>query len=485
MDERQTTADASRLNAISRYITERSGIGFDDRKKEQLAQIVKTRCKALGLDRMGAYDALLRASGPRGGEFNTLMDMLTIQESCFFRHRAQFDALRRFCLPAMMQQKGYNHRINIWSAGCANGEEAYSIAMLVRDLIPDKPETRVFIKGTDISERALESAREGIYSRRAVRALSPGVLVRYFKREGERFLLVPEIRDMVAFEWLNLSEGPFSHESMPVWDIIFCRNVVIYFTKEHSRQLMKHFFAGMAEGGFLFAGSSETIRYLNEDFVPIQVEDAFIYQKPLWGEKPARRRAMRPQKDAPARPPVLPLKKETPSRVGPKSKRPGMPLPVPSRQDQKFSGDEAQRPARDPLDARLSLAGQLADKGETLEAVALIDEVIRQDPLRVKAYFMLALICRNAGDTDQAAQYLKKVIYLEPENPLAHLHLGDVFKASYRKAHAVREYTNVISLLQNRDDLEGEVYGDGFTGEAILTAARAHLKSLDAIDPTA
>jgi chemotaxis protein methyltransferase CheR len=484
------------LDFLCRYITEKAGFKFDERKRQQLEEIVKERCQALRLDHMGDYNALLSAHVDKGKEFSTLMDILTIQESFFFRHKAQFDILQRFCLPQLIKKKGKEECINIWSAGCANGEEAYSIAMLVRDLIPERPEARVFIRGTDISQKALCSAKEGVYTERALRGLGPCYLNRYFSKQGEYYLLSKEIKGMVDFECLNLAEDPFPTVAMPIWDLIFCRNVIIYFTPEHQRKLIRSFYSVHAEGGYLFAGYSETMRYLHEDFVPIEMEGAFIYQKPFPGQEPHRpvgyvqeaskgrcvpldlkkrddvfnRTKVRPSSFTADNGPIsLPKAKSYRTySEPPEIEEPGFPGPGETAADESLD-----------LDARLSLAAQLADKGETVNAVTLLDDVIRRDPLHAQSYFMLAMIYRNAGGLDQAAHYLKKVIYLEPQNPLARLHLADVFKEVSQKESAAREYANVISLLENRGDLEKEVYGDGFTGEAILAAARGHLESID------
>ena len=487
------------LNFLCNHITEKSGIGFDKRKRQQLAQIAKSRCEALGLDHIRGYYALLRAPADKGKEFNTLMDILTIQESSFFRHKAQFDVLRQFCLPLLMKKKkGENSRINIWSAGCAGGEEAYSIAMLVRDLIPEKPKTKVLIKGTDISQRALSKAKKGVYTERAVRGLAPYYLNHYFSRQGDGYVLSPKIKAMVAFECLNLSEEPFPIKSMPVWDLIFCRNVIIYFTSDHRRKLITNFYSALADGGYLFAGFSETMRYLNEYFVPIQMEGAFIYQKPFPGQGP-KPAYVHSQKVLKKRHAALDLKERRPLFRGQK-KKPGpsnidtgqitiqkaqfqnnkAPILPDKTEKTIFPGSkEVATEKTKSIDARLSLAGQLADNGETMDAVAHLDDIIRQDPLHAQAYFMLAMIYRNAGSPDQAVHYLKKVIYLEPENPVARLHLADVFEEASQKTDACREYANVISLLETRKNLEREIFGDGFTGEAILTAARAHLKLIE------
>ncbi len=416
-------------------------------------------------------------------EFNTLMDILTIQESFFFRHNAQFNALRHFCLPRIMEKrKGKNSRINIWSAGCAKGEEAYSIAMLIRDLIPVNPETRVRIHGTDISRQAILKAKEGIYTERAIRGLDSRYLNRYFSKQDHGYQLSPEIKTMVDFAYLNLSEDPFPIASMPPWDIIFCRNVIIYFTANHSRKLMKNFYSALSHGGFLFAGFSETMRYLNEDFVPIQIDDAFIYQKPFPEQDRADRSSLLPKSALPRSPkmpatvsmPVARIKTERPAFQ--KQKAPH----VPGDAEKAILPESKEPPAEQTkaIDSPLSRAAKLADRGETMGAVEILDDIIRQNPLHTQAYFMLAMIYRNAANLDQAAQYLKKVTYLEPGNPLAHLHLADIFKETSQKTDAAREYANVISLLENRQNLEKEMLSDGFTGDAILAAARAHLKSI-------
>ena len=179
-------------------------------KRKQLEGIVEARCDILGLNHIENYCEILREASSKSDEFSILMDMLTIQESFFFRQEAQFHALRHFCLPRLMdKRKGDHGNINIWSAGCANGEEAYSIAMLIRDLFPNNPQTQFYIKGTDISRQALLKAREGIYPKRAVRGLDPHYLDRYFTKQDHRYVLRTDIKTMVDFEYQNLSEEPF------------------------------------------------------------------------------------------------------------------------------------------------------------------------------------------------------------------------------------------------------------------------------------
>ncbi len=457
------------LNLLCRHITEKTGIGFDEKKQKHLEEMVEGRCQALGVHDMGGYLARLRTPFEGTSEFSTLMDILTIQESFFFRQNAQFHALRHFCLPRLMEKKESSHqKINIWSAGCACGEEAYSIAMVIRDLFPENPEAAFYIRGTDISRQALHKAKEGIYPKRAVRNLASRYLDRYFTEAQGRYILRGNIKRMVDFECLNLSEAPFPFQAMPRWDIVFCRNVIIYFTTKHSRKLLKNFFGAMAKGGFLFAGFSETMGYLNEDFMPIRLDKAFVYQKPFTDLAPKPFRSL-PTKTSKKH--TLPLKGKKPQHFEKKSLKMEKTRPALRKQD------TLNRP--ESLSKRLGSARELADKGDTVGAAEVLDSVIKEDPLHTRAYFLLAMIHRDKRNLDQSERYLKRVIYLEPDNPLARLHLADIYKAQAREPDAVREYTNVISLLESRKNLNGDLWDDGFTGETILTAARAHLRILE------
>ena len=275
------------------YLTEKTGLTFEKNRQEHLRNAIATRLDALHLIDSKEYFSILQGARGENSEFGTLMDLLTIRESFFFRHRAQYETLKNHCLPRILKKKGAKGPIHIWSAGCANGEEAYSIAMVVRDLIPAETNGReVLIRATDISADALIQAKKGEYSERAIRELEPSQVVRFFLKKGSRYFLKNEIKSLVHFEYFNLAAKHFPLESMPLWDLIFCRNVIIYFGEEPAKRLIRNFYLALADGGYFFPGYSETLRYLNDDFVSMEQEGAFIYQKKL-GEK---------ANDIPARP---------------------------------------------------------------------------------------------------------------------------------------------------------------------------------------
>ncbi len=279
MDKRETKESV--LFPFSSYLTEKTGITFEKNRQEPLRNAISNRLLALKLTDPEEYFLLLKGACGDNLEFSILMDLLTIRESFFFRHKAQYEALRKHCLPRILERKGREGSINIWSAGCANGEEAYSIAMVVRDLIPETTGRKVLIRATDISGDALIQAKKGEYSERAIRELEPSRVDRFFLKKGSRYFLKNEIKSMVHFEYFNLAEKHFPLEAMPPWDLIFCRNVIIYFAEETTKRLLHNFYLSLTDGGYFFPGYSETLRYLNTDFLSLEKEGAFIYQKKL------------------------------------------------------------------------------------------------------------------------------------------------------------------------------------------------------------
>jgi chemotaxis protein methyltransferase CheR len=257
-------------------IAERSGIYFDPEKQELLKDNLLQRMADCGLSNFADYFNLL--SSPAGTkEFDYLLNLITIPETYFFRDRAQFRAFERFVIPDIVEKKSYpGASLRIWSAGCSTGEEPYTIAMILAAGMLDRP---IQILATDVSHNALKAAREGVYTARSVRDMPQQYLNRFFTRKGDHYLLDESIKQMVEFRYFNLVTEPYPLMEMSGWDIIFCRNVTIYFQAEATRKVIHNFYQSLREGGYLFAGYSESLRYISDEFSTIQQEGAFFYQK--------------------------------------------------------------------------------------------------------------------------------------------------------------------------------------------------------------
>ena len=211
-----------------------------------------------------------------------IIQALTVGETYFFRNQAHLKALRESVLPDLIEQRrrAGDRRLRIWSAGCASGEEPYSLAMLLRDLVPDIESWSIDLLGTDINEFFLERARQGFYRSHSFRGETRDWLQqRWFTASEGGFQLVPEIRRMVRFESLNLISDTYPIAAS--MDIILCRNVTIYFDREETRRVMGRMYDTLAENGWLIVGHSEPQPEIYDAFTARNYENAIFYQRSL------------------------------------------------------------------------------------------------------------------------------------------------------------------------------------------------------------
>jgi chemotaxis protein methyltransferase CheR len=206
-------------------------------------------------------------STPVGDLHGQAVEALLIQETSFFRDRYPFEALQVSVLPALIQSRFSPRSINIWSAGCSTGQEPYSIAMLLRESFPELATWTIRLIASDFSQRSLERAEQGRYSNLEIsRGLPSHLRDRYFHRVGQFWQINDEIRQMVEFRQLNLV---YPWSSLPKVDIIFLRNVLIYFDRDTKRSILDKAQSSLKEDGYLFLGSGETTSYLNSGFEAI------------------------------------------------------------------------------------------------------------------------------------------------------------------------------------------------------------------------
>jgi chemotaxis protein methyltransferase CheR len=218
-----------------------------------------------GIDDFDTYYETLQKNSARYQEF---VKKLTINVSEFFRNPERFDELRRQILPELLKRF---YQVRIWSAGCSNGSEPYSLAIILKELNVGK---RVSIIATDIDQAILTKAQAAVYSVNEIRNLSPEIITRYFRQDGSFYHLKPEIQSMVEFRQHNLLQDPFPQ---PV-ELILCRNVVIYFTEEAKAELYEKFYKSLNPGGYLMVGGTEPLLYYRNYGFDNPL--SFFYRKP-------------------------------------------------------------------------------------------------------------------------------------------------------------------------------------------------------------
>lgn len=262
-----------------KYIYDLAGIYFQDNKKYLLESRLLKRIKILGLKSYEEYLDYVKRSGTRSGEISYLYEVITINETYFFRNTPQLEALVTSIVPELYSTNRNRNKIRIWSAASSSGEEAYSIAMIFNDLIKPKfPNLNVEIIGSDISKGVLSTARSGIYKEYAIRNLPPNYLRKYFKINGSSYELDTKIKSMVRFKELNLFD-PIGMRSMINFDVIFCANVLIYFDIDSKIKVVSNLYNSLNQKGYLFIGYSETLHGISKSFRLVSFPKTTGYKK--------------------------------------------------------------------------------------------------------------------------------------------------------------------------------------------------------------
>jgi chemotaxis protein methyltransferase CheR len=256
------------FEALRKLVKELTGINLSDQKRELVYGRLARRLRALHLRTFAEYRDLLASDG--GREIAELCNAITTNLTSFFREAHHFDYLREQVLQARAADRNRSRRVRIWSAGCSTGEEAYSLAMTVMEALPDLRFWDVKILATDLDSDVLARAQRGIYAADRVRTLGPQRLARFFVerrgRDGPCYEVTPELAGLITFKQLNLMH------SLPMkgpLDVIFCRNVVIYFDKDTQRELFTRVAYLQRPGDLLFLGHSESLFKVSESYTPI------------------------------------------------------------------------------------------------------------------------------------------------------------------------------------------------------------------------
>lgn len=273
------TMNESQFKKLRKIVYDRAGIYFQESKKYVLETRLSRRLEELNFDNFDQYLMFLTAGPYQTDEFQEMFNRITINETSFFRNEPQLDYFEKIVLPKLLDSRRDTKKLRLWSSACSTGEEPYTLAMqLHRCLGVWLPDWHVEILGTDISEKALVTAQSGRYTSYSIRSMNPLVLQRYFSNTGGVYQIDPTIQSMVRFELLNLKDAQGA-KRFGSWDVIFCRNVMIYFDDSMKTHCAKLFHDQLVCDGTLFIGHSESLRNLPVPFEQLPVPHAFAYVK--------------------------------------------------------------------------------------------------------------------------------------------------------------------------------------------------------------
>jgi chemotaxis protein methyltransferase CheR len=479
------TAVASRRE-VERFraaVTQRLGLAFDEAKSAFLGEVLERRLAAAG-GPAACYLTRLE-NGCGRGELGALARELTVGETYLFRNSEQFRAVAEIALPRRLRAARTTRLLRLVSAGCASGEEPYSLAIICREVIAD-PAWTVQIRGVDINPSALARAAEARFSAWALRETPAEVRARWFRPAGSALTLDPAVRDTVAFEQRNLADDDPELWAEQQLDIVFCRNVLMYFAPEQARALVARIAAALAPGGYLFLGHAENLRGLSDAFHLRHTHNTFYYERKTEGRVVALPRPAAPgtawidaiaaasQRVAALCPaPAAP----EPEEAAPWDAAGALDLLRADRFPEALALVRA-RPAQSARDPDLILleAVLLAHRGERDAAEDCCKRLLAVDGLNAGAHYALALCRESAGDGIAAAEHDRIAIHLDPGFAMPHLHLGLLARRGGEREAARRELVQALALLRREDASRLLLFGGGFGREALIGLCESALR---------
>ncbi|MBN1486529.1 MAG: hypothetical protein JW981_02730 [Anaerolineae bacterium] len=489
---------------FSRLVSDLFGLCFPEKRRTDLEQGVLQAFAASTCRDLADYYRLLL--DPDGGavHLQRLVNALTIGESHFFRNAGQFDALYKYVLPEIIERRRPLRTLRIWSAGCSSGQEPYSIAIMLRELLPDIEDWAITILGTDINTEALDRARKGVYSDWAFRETrAKSWCAKYFSQIGKRYQLNSEVQRMVTFSQLNLAEDhyPSFGTNTTFMDLVMCRNVTIYFSTSVTRQVVGRFYDSLVDNGWLVVGHSEHSLTTYRQFQAQSYPNAILYQRT-------------------GQPTVLPEEWDWLPAVTTSVGVPSLRIPQDPSDgqlvDQKVSPlaavqweDKAQQQGSSDLNL-IEHARELMDYGYVDKAQHVLLDIVDQEPDHIEAaallcqsyansgcwgeaelwcrkaitldnlalepYYTLSLVLQHRGEILDAIEAMKKVVYLDRTSIRGHYGLADLYHSRGLLRQALKSLDNAKRLLSGWDENEIIPGSGGITAGRLSEAITRQLQ---------
>lgn len=273
----QLPEDVFRL--LRDLISDHCGIYFDEQSRYMLERRLNRRLKKHGFDNFRDYYRFLLFGKEKEEELSEVIDVLTVNETYFFREAKQFKAFSDEICGELRKLNQETRRLRIWSAGCASGEEPYTVAMIMLELQNEFNGWDVEIIGSDINQRVLQSAKNGYFRKNSFRSIDDYYRRRYFSKDGDGYRIKDEVKRLVSFNSLNILDKKRAAVVGPM-DVIFCRNVLIYFNTSAKKSAIENFYQRLADGGYLLLGHAESLMNLSTSFALKHLKNDMVYQKP-------------------------------------------------------------------------------------------------------------------------------------------------------------------------------------------------------------
>jgi len=491
-----THTDVMRFRDLVR---DASGMELPEFRRAELGRAIVRTLERTGLAGPAALYQHLRAPDARV-DLEAFVAELTIGETYFFRHHAQFAALEEKILPEIIERRSGERRLRLWSAACASGEEPYSLAMLLDRMLPARDRWNVSILATDINRRSLEKAHRGVYGQWSFRNKGLETDVRYFARAKDRFRISQHIRDMVTFTYLNLVEDayPSLATDTQAMDLILCRNVLIYFGPDAANLVVDRLVASLSDGGWFVPGPADAPTPAFRKLEAHSMPRAIVYRKVKQAVTPpdafgsttalaaAPSLAPRLAPFAPAPPRLVPVagvseaedaqgRKDEPSttNAGPTSEdHEALALWRSGRSDDALArlSSLADAAPADPWSSYFA-AKICANERRLDEAARWVERSLSSSALFAPAHYLHGLVLAESGDLRAATDAVRRAVYLDAGFVLAEFVIAGMYARLGELDRAVKAIDNVSSAVAGWERDEPVPEGDGLTAGRLLELA--------------
>lgn len=482
----------ARWTQLSEVIAQRTGLYFPPERRDDLLRGVTGAAQEFGIDNVTTCVDWLLATPPSKAQLQVLANHLTIGETYFFRDRQTLDAISGQILPALIRaRRGREQRLRIWSAACCSGEEPYSLAILLQQMLPDLQDWHVTITATDINGRFLHKAAAGTYGEWSFRNAPTWLKARYFNRTADgRYAVIPEIKRLVTFAHLNLVEDHYPSLSTDTnaMDVILCRNVLMYFMPSQIEKVIGNLHHALVDGGWLAVSPSEAAKALFPQFASVNFPGAILFRKAAAGSRyehaapaaeamPPFEADWVPGASAPWRctaveePPTPVVLQREPVLAEPQSEVMGAAeaLYREGRYGEAATTVLAAFGANPAAPEACSLlARAMANQGKLADALTWCDRWVAAHKLDPAAHYLRAIVLLEQGEITPARASLQRALYLDHDFVLAHFALGNLARSLGSARAADRHFDHALRLLARHAPADILADSDGLTAGRLI-----------------
>lgn len=462
------------ITKLSESIELYTGLDFSKDREQALQRAMRNAAANLGFEDALSYCMWILGAPLGEDRIRNLVEYVTIGETHFLRDKKFFHVLEDTILPELVRARRSSQRtLRIWSAGCATGEEPYSIAILIQKLIPDLSSWQIDLVGTDVNREFLRKASEGVYNQWSFRGVSKPVQGAYFHKNGDGYTILPNIKRMVRFFEFNLNQDvhPFLAENMSNWDIILCRNVLMYFAPERQQKVLDNLAGRLAEGGLMVVSPAE-LSIVNSSRLVSETIQGVVFHRKTVPHQPA----FLETRDLINVPMVQELSKPVALTADPDlTNEPPAPLRVTTPEPEKVekptetlyqralglfrqgayedvieilsSCPEINDAPQKSAPMMLLVAHTYANQRKLEQALHWTQQMIASDKLNPQAHYLEGIILQEKDDLKGALLSIKRALFLDPDFVVAHFALGSLVMRQGRHKDSQKHFTTALDIL--------------------------------------